>query len=508
MKLPQYLDNGTEYNSARIASYEEDKQLFLGNAFEAFNISQWGYFKKYNPMNPQLSYNSYNWFGLMTKALADLIYLNPPVFEFKNEANTAWFKEWAEDIDFDRKGYEGVLSNSYLGDAVFKIIKQKDTVNIVQIDPSIWFPEFDPSNPSGRAKSHTLKYSKKIDEKEYYLFERHESKKITYSSFVVEGEEYKPISWQTAWKDELSSMLIDTAKSDETELVFNTNCSEPLIVHIPNFSLPDSYFGLSDYTVSIKSKVFAYNNNATRVEAVLAKFADPKLIAPNAMIEAAVMQLRGNKKNAQAIGLIDDSIYGQDIADSVNQTALAELILGKSIYGMPADGSQVEPKALVWNADLTSSFKQMEALKMDLMQEGEISPILLDPSLGAGATGIAVKRLMQITLNKAQRKIMYLKSGLKELVFTALELSEKKGEYPSITFQPNIIEDIAEIIANNQLKLDMGVQSKVGAIEEIYNLDQDQAETKYTTIQEETAQNIATFNPELLESQTDVVENA
>ena len=54
----------------------------------------------------------------------------------------------------------------------------------------------------------------------------------------------------------------------------------------------------------------------------------------------------------------------------------------------------------------------------------------------------------------------------------------------------------------------MGVQSKVGAIEEIYNLDNEQAETKYTTIQEETAQNIATFNPELLESQTDVVENA
>jgi hypothetical protein len=508
MKLPQYLDNGTEYNSARIASYEEDKQLFLGNAFEAFNISQWGYFKKYNPKNPQLSYNSYNWFGLMSKALADLIYLNPPIFEFKNEANTAWFKQWAEDIDFDRKSYEGVLSNSYLGDAVFKIIKRGEIVDVIQIDPSIWFPEFDLSNPSGRAKSHTLKYSKKIDEKEYYLFERHEAGKITYSSYVVEGEEYNPISFRNAWDSEVKSMAVDGYKSTDTELVFNTNCSEPLIVHIPNFSLPDSYFGLSDYTVSIKSKVFAYNNNATRVEAVLAKFADPKLVVPNAMIEGAITELRGNKKNTQEIGLLDDSTYGQNLANNFNQSMLAEMILNKSIYGIPADGSQIEPKALVWNADLTSSFKQMETLKMDLMQEGEISPILLDPSLGAGATGIAVKRLMQITLNKAQRKIMYLKSGLKELVYTALELLGKTGEYPSITFQPNIIDDIAEIIANNQLKLDMGVQSKVGAIEEIYNLDKDQAQTKYQTIQDETAQNIATFNPPLLESQTNDVENA
>jgi hypothetical protein len=508
MKLPQYLDNGTEYNSARIEQYTENRQLFLGNAFEAFNISQWGYFKKYNPSNPDLSYNSYNWFGIMTKALADLIYLNPPVFEFKDKGNAEWFKEWAEDIDFDRKGYEGVLSNSYLGDAVFKIIKKGEIVDIIQIDPAIWFPEFDPNNPNGRAKSHTLKYSKKIDEKEYYLFEKHESKKITYSSFVVEGEEYNPISWKTAWKDELNSMTVDGRKSGETELVFETKCSEPLIVHIPNFKLPDIYFGLSDYSMSIKSKVFAYNNNATRVEAVLSKFADPKLVVPNAMIEGATKQLRSNKVNTQEIGLQDYSMYGQDLADSVNQSALAELILGKSIYGMPSDGSQLEPKALVWNADLTSSFKQMEALKMDLMQEGEISPILLDPSLGKGATGIAVKRLMQITLNKAQRKIMYLKSGLKELVYTAMELSGKTAEYPSITFQPNILEDVAEIITNNQLKLDMGVQNKVGAIEEIYNLDQDQAQTKYTEIQEEMAQNIATFNPQIIDVQTNNVENA
>lgn len=511
-KLPKQIQT----NHERFNNYKDNKNLFKGKAWDVFGIQQYDYYKKINSDNPQLSYINFNYFGILTRSLADLIWNGGVDVKLKN--NQEWFDAWRERSNFDIKGYEAVLSSSYNGDAVFKLsidsVKpgSKDhDIQLYQVNPSIWYPDFDADNPSRPVNSHTLLYTKKINEDKgtAYLLEIYSYGKIAYESYYTNGESngdeganYVKVDPYVYFGDELKNVLVNSAKLESGLFEYDTQLDTPLVVHIPNFSLPDEFFGLSDYTDDIKSTVYAINDGYTSIESVRKKHIDPMLVVPESVIKQAMREIEsGDKESLKDNGFSSQKAYSAQKSKNLNavKEQIAARILQKTkIMGMSAGEGNIRPEYITWDAKLEAAFNQIKELKTNLALQSELSPVLTNPDQKIGSlTGIAIKRLAAPTLNKAQRKAMYLKKGLEELILTALKLAYKSqsitGEYKpkseddevTVEIRENLVEDIMEVIEKNERLISNSLTTQVDAMIEIFDYTKEQAEAKVKEINDE-----------------------
>ncbi len=507
MPLPTYID----LSHSRLREYQDNKDLFKGKAWDVFGLKQFEYYKKINPENPRLSYVNYNWFGIISKTLADLICRGGIIITLDN--NQEWFDKWRKESKFDIKVYEAVLSNSYLGDAVFKLCVDKVNpsskdydVQLYQVNPGVWFPEFDHDNPSKAVNTHTIVCTKKVldstGQVEGYamLLEMYGWGKINYQAYFSKDKaKWEIEDIKKHFNDETTNVRMDRAKLENNIYEYTTNTDKPLIVHIPNFSLPDEFFGLPDYTDDIKSVVYSINDGYTSIESVRKKHIDPMLVVPESVIKQAKAEIlaAANNEKASEYGFnsFEDFTKSNKRGPDMVKARLAAKILEKTkLMGMPSDGSQVVPQYITWDAKLEASFAQIKELKQNLLHQSEIASVLVSPDASTGQlTGVALKRLASPTLNKAERKIMYLQSGLAELIFTAQQLAIKtdgvknkpkaEAEMPSIEFKPGLVEDLMEIINQNTVLLENHLISEVDAMIAIFDYTKKQAEKKQAEIQ-------------------------
>ena len=452
----------TQEDSNRLANYQYYEQLSRGSHFEAFNIRVRDI--RFNQAYEKLRYIKANFPGLISKIMADMLFSEPIKIKVTN--NQEFVDAFVRVNHLNMLMYESELTNSSLGDALFKLRvapmnpenpDESSTVILEEITPKLYFPVVDPFNVKGKPIKQILAWKFNIDKQEYLRQEIHTYGKIENKIFLMNGNKIEG-------EADLNILSLNLKPIEQTGV------KGTLVFHIPNFRNGNVHFGESDYS-DVDSLFFAINNRITMIDNILDKHSDPILMVPPGVLD------KDGKVNKKALGVLEYE-----------------------------EGTAGEPKYIVWDASLENAFKYLDKIIEVMFMITEISPDILGMGQGQSDSGRSLKLKLLRTIAKAQRKRIYYDPKIKDIVYIAQQLAvafgvkcdgiaSKEPEYPEIEWRDGLPNDDLEQAQIEQTRIDSGTTSKKDAIMRLDGVDEKTAEKKIEEINEETAVELPLMNP-------------
>lgn len=432
-------------SNQRLSDYVYFEKLFLGDHYEAFNVRIQN--EDYNKAYGKLRFVMANFAGLISKICADMLFSETPIIRAGEDGDQDFIDALVRKNNLSIQFYESALSNSYMGDAVFKLRVgkrhenyEKPTVIIEDITPRIYFPKLDPFNVRAEPIQTDLAWVFKKGKDSYLRKEIHEPGKITNEVYLMDGKE-------VGQKVDISILGIDGLQP-----VVDTKIDDSLVVHVANWKTGGRHFGISDY-LDLDSLFFAIDNRMTKVDNILDKHSDPILMVPPGVID------EDGKVKKKALGVIE-----------------------------MGEGEGGKPEYIVWDASLENAFKEIEKLVEFLFMIGEVSPDALGMGKGQSDSGRALKFKLMRTIAKVARKKMYYDQAIKKVMLIAQKLAKAwnvevdgitmKGEPQdvSIDWKDGLPTDEKEQLENETMALDAGITTKKASAQRVYGLDDESAE--------------------------------
>lgn len=429
----------------------------MGDHFTAFNIriADPAWTKTYS----KLRYVKINFAGLISKVVADMLFSEPITVKVP-DGDQDWVDAFWQENKMDTQVYESALTNSYMGDDLFKLrvgkrnqVDEESTIIAEEITPAIYFPIIDPFNVRAEPTAQELAWTFKRGETVYLRKEIHTPGMIENVLYRMEGNK-----------------IVERLGDPRTVLgnipgllpVVDTGIDKSLLIHIINWKTGNRHFGISDY-YDLDAIFYAINNRLTKTDNILDKHSDPILAVPP--------------------GVIDDK--GQ-----VKKKALGIVEVGEGERG---------PEYIVWDASLENAYKEVEKLVEMMYLIGEISPDILGLGEGISDSGRALKFKLMRTIAKTARKKLYYDRAIKEVVYVAQLLAKEHGikmggktlqgeaVIPEIDWADGLPIDNAEQIENETKAIDAGLTTKKAAIMRIYGVDEKAADEMLKDIKKEDA---------------------
>ncbi|MDF9638799.1 MULTISPECIES: phage portal protein [Bacillus cereus group] len=492
--MTQYFETGNFYppfeHEDRIAKYKENKRLFMGN--------HWDVLRKHKTTltreQKNLLYVSVNFPAIIAKKSADFLFGENATYSAgKGDNSTEQLRldEWVEKNDINILNYESALSNSYRGDAYFKVRygqeyggdlpKELDPHRVIieQQTAEYVFPETAIGNSKKVIAYHiAVPYQTDNSDNEKWALdvESHYAGRIEYSSFVI-----RPIN--TNVEGEILSWKIQSEDVTKRRTVA-TGVLFPLVVHVPNFATDDDIFGIDDIT-ELRPIIDEINNRLTQIANILDKHADPAIAVP--------------------VGTLQEGDDGMPIF-RVGVDKVFEM-MGKD---------DIIPQYITWDGQLQNAFTELDKLVSYLLMIAEIPEVVLGrgDSGTSGSSGLAIKWRMNSLLAKVNRKRQYYNRGLKR-IFTIAQLLEKavgKADYtlftPIVKFKDGLPKDemeMAQIVATRSGGA--VTMSQKSSLMYLDDLTEEQADNEIARIQEEQEAQQSTFAEPSIFNGSDVPSN-
>ncbi len=463
-------NNNLHVDPDRVRRYSINQKLFEGSHFDAFQIKDPdGRFKgEYG----RLRYVAVNFAGMLSKLSADTLfgYEEYPSITFSDDAAEKWYNSLDEDCGISTQVYESALENSFRGDAVWRFRWEDGQLFFEDVNPAIWQPVYDAGNVRKAPKAHLLRWLSTES-----LWVDSSGKQIPV--WIEEKHTIGAIDTTAYLATENGIRLKELSPEEVTYLGYiphvDTGIDAMTIIHIPNWRVNTSIFGIDDYRDVIQL-IFAINNRITKIDNVLDRHGDPILAVPEGVIG------KDGKVQKSAFGVVEiESGEGLD-----------------------------KPEYIVWDAKLESSFAEIEHLTEHLFITSETSPAAfgLDKQ-GQAESGRALKFKLLRTLAKKHRKQLYYDAALKQMIVTAQKLAKalnlKTSEglgvsweviKPQIEWSDGIINDETEIMDLEERKLNAGLTSRVESLMRSEGISRKQAEDRIAEVDAESAKKVPVFN--------------
>ncbi|MGM0807509.1 MAG: phage portal protein [Bacillota bacterium] len=391
----------------RIIRYRRNKDLIKSHHWEVFQQKQ----LLLNEDQKKILYLCSDLPALICKKSADFLFGETPVFTVGKDDKSKEQQRldlMIKENKLHKNNYESALSNAYKGDSFYKIRWGQRYGGLVdaKLDPFRVFIETQKADyvfvelipGSTEIYAYHIAVPTVVpstgDEEWLLTVESHYPGKIVTTKYGMS------ILTTSKTDNEVTSWKIYKQFSDYEESP--TKVGEPLIVHVPNFSIDDEWEGIDD--ISGNYTLFGeINNRLTQIANILNKHSDPLLIVPK---EALVDDGTG-----QAVYNVEDKVFGMDGGEKL-----------------------VKPEYVTWNGQLEYAFKQLEKAIDKVLINSEIPPVALGMSDSgtSGSSSLAIKFRMNSLLSKIRRKRMYYDEGLKK----AFELAQKleKANDPSLDY--------------------------------------------------------------------------
>ncbi len=333
-----------------------------------------------------------NWFKREATAYADLGAGNPPKL-------TATEQETIDRIA-DANGYALTIYNLFsdlvaFGDSILKVRWNGARGVISRIDPSRWFPVVNPDD-SDEITHHVIAWEVQKGEDKYVKAEIHEPGKITHKLLKLSSD-------GTEIKEPVDLSTIERyAALQEVE---ETGVPGFLVFSFHNIKDGGGVFGMDDFK-DISDIVEEIERRIIKVSSTLDVFADPWMCGPAGL-------------------RVKDPLTGEVVWASDERY----IVLG--------EGEQ-PPKILTWDAQMGSTFSQIEVLLDQLFVVSEMSKVLFgDTKNGLAESGSALKRLLLPMLAKVNRLRLRTKTGLVTVLVTTAEL-ERASRMPGASLLSNV----------------------------------------------------------------------
>jgi len=440
----------------RLEGYEFYQQLFEGDHFEAFASKTKG--SRYMEELSRIKFVVANYAGLISRVCADLLFSEAPIVRVKNAQNQKFIDALMFENKLEIQNYESALSNSSLGDAIYKLrigkrqpSDEKETIIIEDNIPHVYFPEIDSNNVRDIPKRQELAFKIKIGDKDYLRKEIHEIGSIRNELWLLDNG---------VLKYQVPLSLID----EDLEEYQDTLVNRSMVYHVPNWKVGRRFFGYSDYS-DLGSLFFALDNRFTKIQNILDNHSDPILAVPE--------------------GILDEQ-------GRVRREYL------KMVEMPPSSGGErpQKPEYVVWDASLESAFKEIDKLIEILFMTSETSPDILGMGQGQSDSGRALKLKTMRTIAKVHRKRLYYDRALKDVLYTAQLLSQAWGididghrasgeaEVPEIVWLDGMPMS-SESIDDEIKRIDAGLALTQDSLMRLDNLTEDQAKAKAEEIAKE-----------------------
>jgi SPP1 family phage portal protein len=450
----------------RIKRYKENKLLVTGK--------HWELFRKYNLSKKSNLYVSVNLAGIIAKKSADFLIGDGVQVSAGKEDNSKEqlaLDRIKEQNDLDILFYESALANAYRGDSFFKIRYGQEyagmypvefdepRVIIETVNAEYVFPETAKHNKNLITAYH-IAIPIRVDESEDIT--KPKNFKLQVESHYAGRIEYKEY--------ELTVMVTDAEgvpqefkignQIGETQVV-ETGIPVPLVVHVPNFSLDDSWEGLDDLS-ELKPLFDELNNRLSQVASILDKHSNPALALP--------------------MGLLVEDENGRPMFN-VAESKVFEL-----------DEKDRVPQYITWNGQLQECYSEIDRLIEMILVTAEIPAVALGKgdSGTSGSSGLSIRFRLNSLISKIKRKRKYYEKALKRVFLIAQHLEHVVGiaDYeitqPKLVFTDGLDRDEMELA--NMMAIRTGgaiTMSQKRAIMLLDGLTEAQAEAEIARIEEE-----------------------
>lgn len=491
-------------NKERMDSYEARSNLFYGNHYLYYDIDIFEY---------KLKAEDYICFDILQTAIelkTDLTFLNDPKIEFENKQLLNAWDELNQKGGYLEKIKQAVTYNSIYGNNPIKIgteLNPDPEVVIYNLDPKTWYPTYSDYNLNKQSKTNTIVFCKELKDKtKVYLCETHEPGKIIFEGFLLKGKDFEAVPIMEYFGDIFEHVLVENNfQRNDIKFGFKTNITYSTIQVMENQSTNLSYFGISDFTLPVISKLGAINKYANLADFLITVNSQP----PIQLSKDAMALLAKHKEDA--IYELDERYIGLPTDFNTNPVRSKRHIYAKSLLeslqyrklmqnAILPDTGRGENKFLNNPFDTDKIELRIEKLMQQLFDELDISEVFYNPNSIGSKSGVALKLLMTNTLNAINSKQNYLKKFLPKLIFTILELAYDnkiiniKPEMPSVSFTGELLTEEQAKLEYLITKYNNQLATKVDVLKELYDMTEEQAEAKEQEIGGLILDNQATIN--------------
>ena len=417
---------------ARLKRYADNDALFDGRHELVFR-EVWQRLFRRDPLMKMSVEMCLPWPKRLSTLWADLLIGETPgVSDAKDDGLTQYLSDLVKRLSLWRSAYQAAIDTSRFGDAVFKVRRDDaGRTKVAVIHPSCWFPVVSETDCT-EIIAHVLAWPTGDPEKGTgrLQVEIHEAGRVEYRVYDHNGGVLNPTAG-------IGKLL---EQSEE-----RTEIDAPLVVHIANTATSGRLYGHDDYsdlTAILQELEVRFAQNAR----ILDKHADPKMFGPD--------YTRKDEETGQTVA---------DIGDYV-----------------PLDEGETPPGYIAWNAQLDSSFKQIDELIQQFYILSETSPAVFgDVKSGLAESGSALKRLLMAPLAKVNRIRLGFDDGLREVIRLAALLDSGKAVEPVISWKDGLPDDEAETVQIEAMAVAAGMKRA-------YNFDDKQAAEEQKQIEKET----------------------
>lgn len=434
-----------EDSRERLEGYKKYRLLFQGKHQEVFErVDKW----LAKERDKTIIYIVVNFAGLISKICADLLFGEPVQFRASNDKTQKAIDRLVRDNHLHIRNYEMALSSSWRGDSVLKVRfgkrngwKRDSEVIIETVPANCFFPDISADNAQEMTGA-TLGWVKedKATGKKYLRKEIHQPGWIINELYLLKGDH----------EIDKRVLLKNLPEYEDLPEEQETRYEGLLVEHIPNWRLDDMFWGFSDYH-DLESMFDALNNRLSKIDKILDKHSDPKLVLP-----AGTMKYDPRTKKYY--------IEKEDI----------EVV---EVDPMTTDASDL-PRYLVWDAQLEAAFKEIDKLLEILMMMSETSPAAFGmDKAGIAESGRALKFKLIRTLAKINRKQLYFDQGLKNILYAAQVMDVEYGvggyepEVPRIKWADGLPNDPMEMAEVEATRRTAGLTSIEAAVQRLDGLE-------------------------------------
>jgi hypothetical protein len=466
---------------SRINDYEYNKRLYYDNHQSIFN------FKILEYKVDQSDYISHDLLRVATDIKLDLLLLKKPLVTIEGNGQDKW-----QDIEKNSLIWQKIrkFAESFMvyGDSVAKIVRTDNNISLLNIDPSIWEAFYDDMNPDNQPLAHQFRYSKNVEGVILTLVECYKQEGIFYWVEDKHGTRY---SIDPFWNDIKNKENLTVVENDESmwcQPIINAN---ELIIFFCNNRKSSEFYGNSDFTQAIVSKLKALEKYTNLADFVLETNTIPPVVINKSMIKnynKIKTQIQNyDTKSFNNISDFDltgidqatpNAVFGkQDIYTLLSYRQL----LQEKVFVQGADEPEV--KFLQNSFDLTQLYTREDKLFKQIMSELSISEVFYNPGLSTGAqSGVAYKRLMGMTLNAVENYQELLTPILETMIVKMLSLEEIVPLNVKIEFADGVITDEKERVELFVTKIQNQLTSNVQAIQALENKTEAEAQIEYSRI--------------------------
>jgi hypothetical protein len=446
--------------------------LYDAEYYNTYNIAS--YSNYYRESNDYLSVEVHK---LITNFYTDLIHYESPTITVTDQQV---FDDFADEVGLYSFIYEVSKYTSILGEVFVQVYVGEDQKpklvlhrHNVKILPNVINEQFE---HTGYEIKHLIDVKR-----EYYLVETHYVGRITYE--VIDGENRKLRI--VDFKEIVEMISFDTAVSTDDMLVMNTGLNYNLVIHFKNEMSIDLH-GRSDYSVSLEAKSKKLNELLNTTYSVIRKHSDPRAIVDkdtyDSIKEALRAKITANEVRASKEGVAGiTSLRDIDIQDVANMksvdAALVESILKQTQFTSNNPMSNHKSfEYVTWDGKLDQAFAMVKLLTDMLYEAVGLSKMIVSPDVAtANLSGVSYRRHVGPALRKAKMKQEAFRVGMIKLIHVVMSIYGRGADDVAIKFGDGLENDIDAVITKNQKLLDYGMTTLSIAIQEVYDMNEDQA---------------------------------